>query len=87
MAGPAVRASGYDRDDVFGVGQVIAAAIIGDTGARFPAAEGSLPTTARAHRSLLQEEDLWLSQRGSRHLNHDIHMAAVTQIAPKHCDG
>ena len=84
----AVRASGTTVTDVFGVGPVNAAAIIGDAGdaARFPTAGrfASDNGTAPIEVSSGKRKTYRLSQRGNRHLNHAIHMAAVTQIAHRH---
>ena len=87
----AVRASGTTVTEVFGVGPVIAATIIGDasditrfpTGARFASCNGTAPIEVSSGK----RKTCRLSQRGNRHLNHAIHMAAVTQIAHKHSDG
>ena len=80
----AVVASGTTVTEVFGIGSLMAAIIIGRTGdiRRFPSSghfarhngtapiEGSSGPKAR-HR---------LNPRGDRQLNHAIHMAAVTQV-------
>jgi transposase len=81
----AVTASETTVTDVHGVGPLVAAIIVGHTGgvARFPTAghfarfNGTAPIDAssgevRRHR---------LNPRGNRHLNHALHVAAVTQIA------
>jgi transposase len=80
----AVTASGTTVTDIFGVGPVVAAYLIGHSGdiARFPTAghyaryNGTAPIEAssgptRRHR---------LNPRGNRQLNHALHMAAVTQV-------
>ena len=87
----AVRAAGTSLTGLFGVGPVIAAAVIGDvrTVSRFPgrdhfaAYNGTAPIEVssggwKVHR---------LSRRGNRRLNHAIHMAAVTQIRYRHSPG
>jgi transposase len=87
----AVRASGTTVTEVFGVGPVIAAAIIGDvsditrfpTAARFASYNGTAPIEVSSGKRKIYR----LSQRGNRHLNHAVHMAAVTQIAHKHSAG
>jgi transposase len=89
----AVHASATTVTDVFGVGDVGAAVIIGQVGdiARFPTADrfaaynGTAPIewssgnpTRPIHR---------LSRRGNRTLNHVIHIAAVTQLRHHHSPG
>ena len=87
----AVRASGTSLTEVFGVGPVVAATVIGDvTGVtRFPTADkfASCNGTAPIEVSSGQRKIFRLSMRGNRRLNHAVHMAAVTQIAHKHSDG
>ena len=80
----AVAASGTSLLDVYGVGPIVAAHVIGYTGdvSRFPSAghfaryNGTAPIEAssgpkKRHR---------LNPRGNRQLNHAIHMIAVTQV-------
>jgi transposase len=87
----AVTASGTSLTNIFGVGPILAATIIGYTGdiTRFPTAghfsayNGTAPiefssSGHTAHR---------LSRRGNRTLNHAIHMIAVTQIRHAHSEG
>jgi transposase len=87
----AVRASGTTLTEVFGVGPVIAATVIGDVAdvSRFPDADkfASYNGTAPIEVSSGSRKIYRLSMRGNRRLNHAIHMAAVTQIAHKHSDG
>jgi transposase len=87
----AVRASGTTLTEVFGVGPVIAATLIGDVTdiTRFPTADkfASYNGTAPIEVSSGQRKIFRLSMRGNRRPNHAIHMAAVTQIAHKHSDG
>jgi len=87
----AVRAAGTSLTRLFGVGPVIAAAVIGDVGqvARFPdrdhfaAYNGTAPIEVSSG-----GRKIWrLSRRGNRRLNHAIHMAAVTQIRHRHSQG
>ena len=87
----AVRASGTTLTEVFGVGPVIAATVIGDvgdasrfaTGDRFAACNGTAPIeVSSGNRKICR-----LSRRGNRHLNHGVHIAAVTQIRHQHSDG
>jgi transposase len=80
----AVLASGSTVTDVFGVGPIVAAYLIGHTGdiTRFPSAghyaryNGTAPIEASSgptHRHRL-------NPRGNRQLNHALHMAALTQV-------
>jgi transposase len=87
----AVRAAGTSLTEVFGVGPVVAATVIGDVGdiSRFPDADrfasynGTAPIEASSGRRKIYR----LSMRGNRRLNHAIHMAAVTQLAHKNSQG
>jgi transposase len=89
----AVVASGTTLTEIFGVGDVGAAVIIGQVGDvtrfssadRFAAYNGTAPIEWSSgnpkhpiHR---------LSRRGNRTLNHVIHIAAVTQIRHRHSPG
>ena len=80
----AVAASGTTVTEMFGVGPIVAAYLIGYTGdiGRFPTAghyaryNGTAPIEAscgptKRHR---------LNPRGNRQLNHALHIAAVTQV-------
>src|SRR5262250_1064480 len=87
----AVAAAGTSLTGLFGVGPVIAAAVIGDVRAvsRFPgrdhfaACNGTAPIEVSSG-----GRKIWrLSRRGNRRLNHAIHMAAVTQIRYRHSEG
>ena len=87
----AVAAAGTSLTGLFGVGPVIAAAVIGDvrTVSRFPgrdhfaAYDGTAPIEVSSG-----GRKIWrLSRRGNRRLNHAIHMAAVTQIRYRHSLG
>ena len=87
----AVRASGTTITEIFGVGPVVAATVIGAVRdvARFPgrdcfaAYNGTAPIeVSSGHRKIYR-----LSRRGNRRLNHAIHMAAVTQVSHRHSDG
>jgi transposase len=81
----AVAATGTSLTGLFGVGPVIAAAVIGDVRdvSRFPsrnhfaACNGTAPIEVSSGPRKIYR----LSRRGNRRLNHAIHMAAVTQIA------
>jgi len=76
---------------VFGVGPVVAATVVGITGdvTRFPnrhrlaAFNGTAPIEVSSGGRKIYR----LSRRGNRHLNHAIHMAAVTQIRHRHSEG
>jgi transposase len=87
----AVTASGTSLTEVSGVGPVIAATVIGDviTVARFPSRDhfAACNGTAPAGVSSGQRKIYRLSLRGSRRLNHAVHMAAITWIRHKHSDG
>src|SRR6185437_8255043 len=87
----AVRASGTSLTEVFGIGPVIAATVIGDvrdvsrfaSRDRFAAYDGTAPIEVSSGNRKVHR----LSLRGNRRLNHAIHMAAITQIRYKHSDG
>ena len=78
--------------ELFGVGAIVAATVIGDVGdiARFPSRDhfaaynGTAPieVSSGGRRKVFR-----LSRRGNRRLNHVIHMAAVTQIRHRHSPG
>jgi transposase len=80
----AVAASGTTLTDLYGVGPIIAAIVLGYTGdvRRFPTAGhyASYNGTAPVEFSSAGRTVHRLSRRGNRTLNHAIHMAAVTQI-------
>ena len=87
----AVRASNTTVTDIFGVGPVVAAMVIGharniDRFAdrdHFAAYAGTAPIEfASGGRSIRR-----LSLRGNRQLNHAIHIAAITQIRHRHSPG
>ena len=79
-----VRAAGTSLPGLFGVGPVIAAAVIGDVrhASRFPSRNhfAAYNGTAPIEVSSGGRKIYRLSRRGNRRLNHAIHMAAVTQI-------
>lgn len=87
----AVTASGTSLTEVFGVGPVIAATVIGDavTAARFPSRDhfAAWNGTAPVEVSSGQRKIYRLSLRGNRRVNHAIHMAAITQIRHAHSEG
>ena len=77
--------------EVFGVGPVIAATVIGDvrdvsrfaSRDHFAAYNGTAPIEVSSGNRIIYR----LSLRGNRRLNHAIHMAAITQIRYQHSDG
>jgi transposase len=87
----AVRASGTTVTEIFGVGPVIAATVIGDVADvsrvpsrdRFAACNGTAPIEVSSGPRTIHR----LSRRGNRRINYAIHMAAVTQIRHRHSDG
>ena len=88
----AVTASKTTVTELFGVGPIVAATVIGDVGdiARFASRDhfaaynGTAPieVSSGGRRKVFR-----LSRRGNRRLNHVIHMAAVTQIRHRHSPG
>jgi transposase len=87
----AVRASGTTVTEIFGVGPVIAAIVIGCVvdASRFASRDhfASYNGTAPIEVSSGNRKIHRLSRRGNRRLNHAIHMAAITQIRHRHSDG
>ena len=86
-----VAASGTTTVDIFGVGPVVAATVVGVTGDigrfptrdRFAAFNGTAPIEVSSG-----GRKVWrLSRRGNRTLNHAIHMVAVTQLRVHHSPG
>jgi transposase len=86
-----VAASGTTTIDIFGVGPVVAATVVGVTGdiARFPTRDrfAAFNGTAPIEVSSGGRKVWRLSRRGNRTLNHVIHMAAVTQLRFRHSPG
>ena len=86
-----VKASRTSTTKIFGVGPVVAATAIGITGdvTRFPNRDhfASFNGTAPIDVSSGGKKVYRLSRRGSRQLNHAIHMAAVTQIRHRNSEG
>ena len=80
----AVIASNTTVTDVFGIGPVGAAIIVGHTGdvGRFPSAGhyARYNATAPIAASSGPKERHRLNPRGNRQLNHALHIAAVTQV-------
>jgi transposase len=87
----AVKASGTTVTEIFGVGPVIAATVIGDADgvARFASRDhfAAYNGTAPIEVSSGNRKIYRLSLRGNRRINHAIHMAAITQIRHRHSDG
>jgi transposase len=86
-----VRAAGTTVTEIFGVGPVVAATVIGvvvDV-SRFPGRDhfAAYNGTAPIEVSSGNRKIYRLSRRGNWRLNHAIHMAAVTQIRHRHSDG
>jgi len=86
-----VAATGTSLTGLFGVGPVIAAAVIGDVRdvSRFPgrnhfaAYDGTAPIEVSSGPRKIYR----LSRRGNRRHGHAILMAAVTQVSHRHSDG
>jgi transposase len=87
----AVQATGTTLTDIFGVGAVIAATVIGEAGdiSRFASRDGfaACNGTAPIEVSSGKRRVYRLSRRGNRRLNHAAHMAAVTQVRYLHSEG
>ena len=87
----AVDASATTLIDLYGVGPIIAAIVLGYTGdvRRFPTAAhyAAYNGTAPIELSSAGRTVHRLSRRGNRTLNHAIHMIAVTQIRNLGCEG
>jgi transposase len=87
----AVRASGTSLTELFGVGPVIAAQVIGLTGDvrrfasrdAFAACNGTAPVEFSSGGRAVHRA----SRRGNRQLNHAMHMAAICQIRQKDSEG
>jgi transposase len=86
-----VQAVGTTVTEVFGVGPVVAATIIGGVRgiSRFPNRDhfAAYNGTAPIEVSSGQRKIYRLSRRGNRQLNHAIHMAAVSQVSHRHSAG
>jgi transposase len=89
----AVAASGRTLTDIFGVGDVVAATLIGHTGDidRFPTADrfaaynGTAPIEWSSGNP--KRPTHRLSRRGNRAMNHALHVAAVSQLRHSHSPG
>ena len=87
----AVKASGTSLTELFGVGPIIACMLIGYTGDvhrfanrdQFAAYNGTAPIELSSGGRVVHR----LSQRGNRHLNHAIHMAAISHRRQSNSEG
>jgi transposase len=87
----AVAASGTSLTELFGVGPVVAAMLIGYTGDvgrfrnrdHFAAYTGAAPIEVSSGGRITHR----LSRRGNRQLNHALHIVAITQIRFPHSPG
>jgi transposase len=87
----AVTASGTTVTDIFGVGPIVAAMLIGYSGdptrfttaSRYAAYTGCAPIEFSSGGRITHR----LSRRGNRRLNHALHCAAITQIRHRHSPG
>ena len=87
----AVKASGTSLTELYGVGPIIAARIIGYAGNvrrfanrdAFASYNGTAPIELSSGGRVVHR----LSQRGNRKLNHAIHMAAICQIRQTNSEG
>jgi transposase len=86
-----VKAAGTTLTEIFGVGPVVAATVIGDVTnvSRFPGRDhfAAYNGTAPIEVSSGNRKIYRLPLRGNRRINHAVHMAAVTQIRHRHSDG
>ncbi|MGA7271898.1 MAG: transposase [Acidimicrobiia bacterium] len=87
----AVAASGTTITEIYGVGPIVAAFLVGYSGdiTRFESAGhyASYYGTAPIEMSSAGSRKHRLSLRGNRKLNHAIHMAAVTQVSHRGAPG
>lgn len=87
----AVAASGTSVTDIFGIGPIIAAMLIGFTGDisrfasrdRYAAYNGTAPVEFSSGGRTVHR----LSTRGNRNLNNALHMAAICQLRQPHSQG
>jgi transposase len=87
----AVAAAGTSLTELFGVGPIVAAMLIGYTGDvrrfrtrhHYAAYTGTAPIEVSSGGRVVHR----LSRRGNRQLNHAIHIAAITQIRFPHTEG
>ncbi|MBA3984560.1 MAG: IS110 family transposase [Acidimicrobiia bacterium] len=87
----AVAASGTTVTDIYGIGPVVAAMLIGNTGDiarfanrdRYAAYNGTAPVEFSSGGRIVHR----VSERGNRTLNHALHLAAMCQLRQRHSDG
>ena len=87
----AVTASGTTLTEIFGVGPIVAAMLIGFSGdptrfttaSRYASYTGTAPIEFSSGGRITHR----LSRRGNRRLNHALHCAAITQIRHRHSPG
>ena len=87
----AVAASGSTITDIYGIGPVIAAMLIGNTGDigrfanrdHFAAYNGTAPVEFSSGGRIVHR----VSERGNRTLNHSLHLAAMCQLRQRHSEG
>ena len=87
----AVKASGTSLTDVFGIGPILACALIGYTGDvsrftnrdQFASYDGIAPIEVSSGGRVVHR----LSRRGNRQLNHAVHMVAICQIRQTDSEG
>ncbi|WP_426573843.1 IS110 family transposase [Aquihabitans sp. McL0605] len=87
----AVAASGTTLTDVFGIGPIIAAMLIGFSGDisrfanrdRYAAYNGTAPVEFSSGGRTVHR----LSTRGNRNVNNALHLAAICQLRQPHCEG
>jgi transposase len=87
----AVEASATTLREIFGVGPIVAAMLIGfsgdptrfDTASRYATYTGTAPIEFSSGGRITHR----LSRRGNRRLNHALHCAAITQIRHRHSPG
>ena len=87
----AVAASGTTLTEIFGIGPIVAAMLIGFSGdplrfttaSRYAAYTGTAPIEFSSGGRIVHR----LSRRGNRRLNHALHCAAITQIRHRHSPG
>ena len=86
-----IKATPTSLTDVYGIGPIIAATLIGYTGDirrfrnrdHYAAYTGTAPVEFSSGGRTVHR----LSRRGNRELNHAIHMATICQLRQPHCDG
>ena len=87
----AVRASGSALTEIYGIGPVIAAMLIGNTGdiarftnrGRYAAYNGTAPVEFSSGGRTVHR----VSERGNRTLNHALHLAAMCQLRQRGSEG